>query len=373
MADAVLASGPSGRPSARTIELVSAVRRGDDRAFEELYARYQRRIAAYVLRDGPRPRPRRGHHAGGLRLRAAPHARDRAADRVQAVDLRDRQERLHRRLPARAPRRGGLVRRRRPALAADHGRLVASRPRARRGRRHQAGARPPLRRVRRALRDPPRDPRHARARGAQLPRDRRAHGHEPPRRREHAVPRAQAPGRGVRRARLGRALPARAGDHRRRSGARLGARDRRKLARHVSHCQPCRRARRARRPRRRRARAPRACAEKIAGLLPLPAFLRWRRGGEDATTAVRRRRHVDGARADARRLDELRLEQGRGRARCARCSPARASARRPCGCPRSATSGAPATGRPTRGPRTTAAQARPPRPARGPARSSNAP
>src|ERR1700722_11748138 len=30
-------------------ELVAAVRRGDDRAFEELYSRYRRRIGAYVL------------------------------------------------------------------------------------------------------------------------------------------------------------------------------------------------------------------------------------------------------------------------------------------------------------------------------------
>ena len=30
-------------------ELVAAVRRGDDRAFEQLYSRYQRRIAAYVF------------------------------------------------------------------------------------------------------------------------------------------------------------------------------------------------------------------------------------------------------------------------------------------------------------------------------------
>ena len=30
-------------------ELVRLVRRGDDRAFELLYARYERRIAAYVL------------------------------------------------------------------------------------------------------------------------------------------------------------------------------------------------------------------------------------------------------------------------------------------------------------------------------------
>src|SRR5687767_2952976 len=29
-------------------QLVAAVRRGDDRAFEQLYTRYQRRIAAYV-------------------------------------------------------------------------------------------------------------------------------------------------------------------------------------------------------------------------------------------------------------------------------------------------------------------------------------
>ena len=35
--------------SATDHELVSAVRRGDDRAFEALYARYQRRITAYVL------------------------------------------------------------------------------------------------------------------------------------------------------------------------------------------------------------------------------------------------------------------------------------------------------------------------------------
>jgi RNA polymerase sigma factor (sigma-70 family) len=60
--------------------------------------------------------------------------------------------------------------------------------------------------------------------------------------------------------------------------SRLGLRDRRKLARHISHCQPCRRL------------AVHAgldvaipvrtrVAEKIAGLLPLPAFLRLRRGG----------------------------------------------------------------------------------------------
>jgi RNA polymerase sigma factor (sigma-70 family) len=56
-------------------------------------------------------------------------------------------------------------------------------------------------------------------------------------------------------------------------GARVGRRDQRKLARHLSHCQPCRRL---------AARAGldvpvpgrRGIAGKVAGLLPLPAFLR---------------------------------------------------------------------------------------------------
>jgi RNA polymerase sigma factor (sigma-70 family) len=67
-------------------------------------------------------------------------------------------------------------------------------------------------------------------------------------------------------------------------GSRLGLRDKRKLARHVSHCQSCRRL------------AAQAgieitvpvrtrVAEKIAGLLPLPAFLRLRRGSGDAAAA----------------------------------------------------------------------------------------
>jgi RNA polymerase sigma factor (sigma-70 family) len=69
------------------------------------------------------------------------------------------------------------------------------------------------------------------------------------------------------------------------SDARLGLRDKRSLARHVSHCQPCRRlAARAGLevavPVRRRVR------DKIAALLPLPVFLRPRRGGGDDATAA---------------------------------------------------------------------------------------
>ena len=40
---------PDRAPDRSDHQLVSAVRRGDERAFEQLYARYQRRIGAYVL------------------------------------------------------------------------------------------------------------------------------------------------------------------------------------------------------------------------------------------------------------------------------------------------------------------------------------
>jgi len=66
------------------------------------------------------------------------------------------------------------------------------------------------------------------------------------------------------------------------TSGRLGARDTRRLARHVAHCQACRRqalaagvdsALVARRPVTRRA------AEKVAALFPIPLLLRFRRGG----------------------------------------------------------------------------------------------
>jgi RNA polymerase sigma factor (sigma-70 family) len=68
-------------------------------------------------------------------------------------------------------------------------------------------------------------------------------------------------------------------------GGRVGRRNERKLARHLSHCQPCRRlAAQAGLdvpvPVRRR------IAEKLAGLLPLPAFLRFRRGGDEAASSA---------------------------------------------------------------------------------------
>jgi RNA polymerase sigma factor (sigma-70 family) len=67
---------------------------------------------------------------------------------------------------------------------------------------------------------------------------------------------------------------------------KLGARDTRRLARHVAHCQPCRReavaanvdsALLARRSARQRA------ADKVAALFPMPFFLRGRRGGSSSS------------------------------------------------------------------------------------------
>jgi RNA polymerase sigma factor (sigma-70 family) len=66
------------------------------------------------------------------------------------------------------------------------------------------------------------------------------------------------------------------------ASGRLGARDTRRLARHVAHCQPCRRhalaagvdeALVARRP------ITRRVTEKVAALFPFPLLLRFRRGG----------------------------------------------------------------------------------------------
>ena len=226
-------SSRTGQPA--TTGWSASVRRGDDRAFEALYERYQRRIHAYVFGHGQGPPARRGRHAGGLRLRAAAHARHRAPDRVQALGLRDRQERVHRPVPPLQARGGGLLqRRRRASRPPTTARLVAapSRCPSRAGR--QAAARPPVRRVRRPVGGPPRDPRAARARGPLLPRDRRAHGHEPPGRREHPLPRPPPPDRGVRRARLRPALPAHPVDHRRRRRAAASARATRAASRATS-------------------------------------------------------------------------------------------------------------------------------------------
>jgi RNA polymerase sigma factor (sigma-70 family) len=64
----------------------------------------------------------------------------------------------------------------------------------------------------------------------------------------------------------------------------LGIRERRRLARHVAHCQPCRRHAWAAGVDESVLKPP-SVVEKIAALLPIPAFLRWRRGGANADPA----------------------------------------------------------------------------------------
>ncbi len=66
---------------------------------------------------------------------------------------------------------------------------------------------------------------------------------------------------------------------------RLGVRDRRKMARHVSHCQPCRRAACLAGVDVERL-APRPVRTRIAALLPVPAFLRRRFGGSSEESAA---------------------------------------------------------------------------------------
>ena len=213
-----------------------------------------------------------------------------------------------------APRRSPTT----PTMAASALQPREQQPDARRRGRHAHVARPPARRLRRAVGGPPPDPRHARARGPELPPDRRAPRHEPPVGGVDAVPRAPPPRRGVRGARLRRALPAHPGDHRRRrpAAARAPATSA-SIARHVSYCQPCRRA--ALRRASIAALAPkRSVREKIAALLPLPASssAASRRGGDERRDVDRRPWGAAGpavhGRGQLRRAGE-RLGQGRGR------------------------------------------------------------
>ena len=110
-------------------DLVAAVSAGDDRAFELLFVRYQRRIAAYVggmVHDHARAEDitQDVFMSALRRMRATEQP-----DRLQAVDLRDRQERVHRRVPALAQPPGGLLRRRRRARRRRSGRRPpAARP-----------------------------------------------------------------------------------------------------------------------------------------------------------------------------------------------------------------------------------------------------
>ena len=202
--------------------LVAAVRRGDDRAFEQLYSRYQRRISAYIfgmVKDHGR--------AEDITQEVFISALRRMRDTDRAIAFKpwiyeiaknaciDQFRRSRRTEEVSFDAGEGLG-------GHDQGRLVASEPTPD----DAVDAKQQLEQLCGAfggpLGLPPRDPRPARVRRPLLPRDRRPHGPQPPRRREHPLPRPQAPDRGVRRARLRPALRAHPVDHRLRRERRAG-------------------------------------------------------------------------------------------------------------------------------------------------------
>ena len=123
------------------------------------------------------------------------------------------------------------------------------------------------------------------------------------------------------------------------TGGRAGTRDERKMARHVSYCQPCRRAAFAAGFDADALAPKRTVREKIAALLPLPAFLKRRiaghGGGDDAPLTVGRRPRARRWPSSRRPRPatpipvDARLGQGGGRGGRGRRSPASAPAWRP--------------------------------------------
>ena len=284
MANAVVAQRPE-RAERSDHQLVSAVRRGDDRAFEQLYSRYQRRIAAYVfgmvkdygraeditqevfvsalrrMRQTERPiafKPWVYEIAKNACIDA--YRRSRRAEEV-SFDADDR------------------------LSPSDHVRLVATGPEpdaavdAKQDLDHLCGAFGGLSEshheilVLREL-----EGLSYKDIGERMGMSRPAVESTLFRARKRLGEEYDELASGARCLRIQAIIAA--------SDARLGLRDQRKLARHISHCQPCRQL---------AARAGlevavpvrRGIAGKIAGLLPLPAFLRPRRGGGDeASTAL---------------------------------------------------------------------------------------
>ena len=310
MANAVLAERPERVAEQSDHQLVSAVRRGDDRAFEELYTRYQRRIAAYAygmvkdygraeditqevfvsalrrMRQTERPiafKPWVYEIAKNACIDA--YRRGRRAEEV-SYDADDRLSPSdHVRLVATGPEPDAAVDTKEDlenlcgafgGLSESHHEILVLRELS--GLSYKdIGERMGMSRP---------------AVESTLFRARKRLGEE-----------YDELASGARCQRIQQLISA--------SDDRLGLRDQRKLARHLSHCQPCRRLA-ARHgldvpePVRRR------IADKIAASAPaarVPAVPRQRR-----RLLGWWRQLVDGPHAELRRLDELGLEQGRGRA-----------------------------------------------------------
>ena len=268
-------------PSARTISWSSAVRRGDDRAFEELYTRYQRRIAAYaygMVKDYGR--------AEDITQEVFVSALRRIRQTERPIAFKPWVYEIAKNACIDAYRRG----RRAEEVSydaddrlspSDHVRLVATGPEpdaavdTKEDLQHLCGAFGGLSEshheilVLRELAGL-----SYKDIGERMGMSRQAVESTLFRARKRLGEEYDELASGARCRRIQQLISA--------SGARLGLRDKRKLARHLSHCQPCRRL--AARdgldipvPVRRR------IAGKIAGLLPLPGFLRFR-GGNDASS-----------------------------------------------------------------------------------------
>jgi RNA polymerase sigma factor (sigma-70 family) len=277
---AALAERPGREAGATDHQLVTAVRRGDDRAFEQLYTRYQRRIAAYVcgmVKDYGR--------AEDITQEVFVSALRRMRQTERPIAFKPWIYEIAKNACIDAYRRG----RRAEEVSfdsddrlspSDHGRLVATGPGpdaavdAKQELDHLCGAFGGLS-----------DSHHQilvmreleglsyKDIGERMGMSRPAVESTLFRARKRLGEEYDDLASGARCLRI-QAIIADSG------GARLGVRDQRRLARHVSHCQPCRRlAAHAGLdlpvPVRRRVGA------KVAGWLPLPAFLRLRRADGD--------------------------------------------------------------------------------------------
>ena len=191
--------------------------------------------------------------------------------------------------------------------------------------------------LRRALGGPPPDPRDARARRPELSPDRRAARDEPAVGGVHPLPRPAAPVRGVRGARLGRALSAHPGHHHRRQRRARGRARRAQdgASRLLLSAVPAGRVRRGLRRRRAHPEAHRAREDRraaaAAGLPQAPHRRPWRRG-ERGDVGRRPRRDVGPALDGRSQLRGPRDALGQGTGEGGR----RRRRRRRCrgGCPR---------------------------------------
>jgi RNA polymerase sigma factor (sigma-70 family) len=285
MSDAAVLERPDGTTGPTDHQLVRAVRRGDDRAFEALYSRYQRRITAYVygmVKDHGR--------AEDITQEIFVSALRRMRQTERPIAFKPWIYEIAKNACIDAYRRG----RRAEEVSfdaddrlspSDYGRLVATGPGpdaavdAKQDLDHLCGAFGGLS-----------DTHHQilvmreleglsyKDIGEKLGMSRPAVESTLFRARKRLGEEYDELASGARCLRI-QGIIAGAGE------TRLGLRDQRKLARHVSHCQPCRRL---------AAQAgvdvalplPARIADKIAALLPLPAFLRMRRGGGDPVTAA---------------------------------------------------------------------------------------